>query len=247
MACWSTSTCAGAAGHVPLDFAGLGVDLCSATPPTSWAARRRGRVLVRRGVRVPPFLVGGAQERGPPSRHRGRPRDHRVRRRRRRAGRRRAACPGSVHRPCPAPTGSSPRRSRRRASQLGDPTERVPTWCASPLRVWRPSRSSSASIGACVAVDSGRRAERGPRAVPVPAAMGVDAEKSLRPASGGAPPTTTCRLRAAFPWRWSGSTRALGVSLTARRSRLPPSWRCTGSPTWSTTTGRRPNTGRGAA
>ena len=52
-----------AAGHLPLDVVGLDVDLCSITGHP-WGAPKGAAVLfVRRGLRVPPFVVGGAQER----------------------------------------------------------------------------------------------------------------------------------------------------------------------------------------
>lgn len=52
-----------AAGHVALDFAALGADLCSVTAHKLGGPRGIGALLVRRGLRLPPFVVGGAQER----------------------------------------------------------------------------------------------------------------------------------------------------------------------------------------
>ena len=52
-----------AAGHVPVDFAALGADLCSVTGHPWGAPKGAAALLVRRGVRVPPFIVGGSQER----------------------------------------------------------------------------------------------------------------------------------------------------------------------------------------
>jgi len=52
-----------AAGHVPVDFAALGADLCSVTGHPWGAPKGAAALLVRRGLRVPPFIVGGAQER----------------------------------------------------------------------------------------------------------------------------------------------------------------------------------------
>jgi cysteine desulfurase len=52
-----------AAGHVPVDFAALGADLCSVTAHKFGGPRGVGALLVRRGLRVPPFHLGGAQER----------------------------------------------------------------------------------------------------------------------------------------------------------------------------------------
>jgi cysteine desulfurase len=52
-----------AAGHVPVDFAALGADLCSVTAHKLGGPRGIGALLVRRGLRLPPFVLGGAQER----------------------------------------------------------------------------------------------------------------------------------------------------------------------------------------
>ena len=52
-----------AAGHVPVDFGVLGADLCSITGHTFGGPKGAAALLVRRGLRFPPFVVGGAQER----------------------------------------------------------------------------------------------------------------------------------------------------------------------------------------
>jgi cysteine desulfurase len=52
-----------AVGHVELDFAGLGADLCSVTGHKLGAPSGAAALLVRRGLRLPPFVLGGAQER----------------------------------------------------------------------------------------------------------------------------------------------------------------------------------------
>jgi cysteine desulfurase len=52
-----------AAGHVPIDFAALDADLCSVTAHKLGGPKGAGALLVRRGLRFPPFLIGGAQER----------------------------------------------------------------------------------------------------------------------------------------------------------------------------------------
>jgi cysteine desulfurase len=52
-----------AAGHLPIDFAALGADLCSVTAHKLGGPRGIGALLVRRGLRVAPYLLGGAQER----------------------------------------------------------------------------------------------------------------------------------------------------------------------------------------
>ncbi len=52
-----------AAGHVPVDFGVLGADLCSVTGHTFGGPKGASALFVRRGLRFPPFVVGGAQER----------------------------------------------------------------------------------------------------------------------------------------------------------------------------------------
>jgi cysteine desulfurase len=52
-----------AAGQVPVDFQVLGADLCSVTGHTFGGPKGASALLVRRGLRFPPFVVGGAQER----------------------------------------------------------------------------------------------------------------------------------------------------------------------------------------
>ena len=52
-----------AAGHVAVSFAELGADLCSVTAHKLGGPKGVGALLVRRGLRVPPLIVGGAQER----------------------------------------------------------------------------------------------------------------------------------------------------------------------------------------
>jgi cysteine desulfurase len=52
-----------AAGHVPVDFHSLDADLCSITGHTFGGPKGAAALFVRRGLRFPPFVVGGAQER----------------------------------------------------------------------------------------------------------------------------------------------------------------------------------------
>ena len=52
-----------AAGHVAIEFDALGADLCSVTGHKWGAPKGAAALLVRRGLRVAPFVVGGAQER----------------------------------------------------------------------------------------------------------------------------------------------------------------------------------------
>ena len=52
-----------AAGHVPVDFAALGADLLSVSAHQLGGPQGVGALLVRRGLRLRPLLVGGEQER----------------------------------------------------------------------------------------------------------------------------------------------------------------------------------------
>ena len=52
-----------AIGHVPVSFAELDADLCSITAHKLGGPKGAGALLVRRGLRLDPFVVGGAQER----------------------------------------------------------------------------------------------------------------------------------------------------------------------------------------
>jgi cysteine desulfurase len=52
-----------AAGYFPIDFSTLGADLCSVTAHKFGGPKGTGALLVRRGLRIPPFHLGGAQER----------------------------------------------------------------------------------------------------------------------------------------------------------------------------------------
>ncbi len=52
-----------AAGHIPIGFTALGADLCSVTAHTFGGPAGAAALLVRRGLRLEQFIVGGAQER----------------------------------------------------------------------------------------------------------------------------------------------------------------------------------------
>lgn len=52
-----------AAGYGEVDFRGLGADLCSVTAHKWGGPKGAAALLVRRGLRFPPLVVGGAQER----------------------------------------------------------------------------------------------------------------------------------------------------------------------------------------
>ncbi len=52
-----------AIGYHPVDFAALGADLLSVTAHPWGGPKGTGALLIRRGLRLPPFVVGGAQER----------------------------------------------------------------------------------------------------------------------------------------------------------------------------------------
>ena len=52
-----------AIGYSPVDFAAIGADLMSATAHTWGGGLGAGALVIRRGLRIPPLLLGGAQER----------------------------------------------------------------------------------------------------------------------------------------------------------------------------------------
>jgi cysteine desulfurase len=52
-----------AVGHVPVDFAALGADFLSITAHKLGGPKGAGALLIRRGLRIPALIIGGAQER----------------------------------------------------------------------------------------------------------------------------------------------------------------------------------------
>lgn len=52
-----------AIGYLPLDFSAIGADLMSVTAHTWGGPKGTGALLIRRGLHIPSFVVGGAQER----------------------------------------------------------------------------------------------------------------------------------------------------------------------------------------
>lgn len=199
-----------AAGHVPLDFATLGPDLCSITAHKLGGPKGAAALLVRRGVRIPPFVVGGAQERA------------------RRAGiedvpaivgfgaaaRELVAGARLAQEAATALAQTEELLDAARAvegvTQLGDPTSRLPHLVclavdgveAEPVLLGLDQRGIAVHSGSSCSSETLEPS-------PVLAAMGVDAEHSLRPSVGWS--TTSADIAAfatAFP-EVVGKLRAL--------------------------------------
>ncbi len=173
-----------AVGHLALDFGGLGADLCSITGHKLGGPKGAAALLVRRGLRVPPFVVGGAQERA------------------RRAGI--EDVPAIVGFGAAAALLSGDQlaveAARARAqtddlvaaacavegvTQLGDPTERLPHLVCLTVGGVEAEPVLLALDQRGVAVHSGSScSSEALEPSPVLAAMGVDAERSLRPSVG---------------------------------------------------------------
>jgi cysteine desulfurase len=200
-----------AVGHIPLDFAALGADLCSITGHKLGGPKGAAAVLIRRGLRLPPFVVGGAQERA------------------RRAG----------IEDVPAIVGFGAAAAELRAgdrlaaeaatarvqtdelldaalavagvTQLGDPVDRLPHLVclaidgveAEPVLLGLDQHGVAVHSGSSCSSETLEPS-------PVLAAMGVDADRSLRPSVGW---STTGADVAAFVDAFSevvGKFRALG-------------------------------------
>jgi len=168
-----------AAGHVPLDFAALGADLLSVSSHKLGGPQGVGALLVRRGLRLRPLLVGGEQERS------------------RRAGMENVAGIAGFGAACAALAGSLPEEAVRARAQTvelvaaatavegvvtyGDPDRRVPhVACMGVAGV----EAEAVLLGldqAGVAAHSGSAcSSESLEPSPVLAAMGVEAERSLR-------------------------------------------------------------------
>jgi cysteine desulfurase len=200
-----------AAGHVPLDFAGLGADLCSITGHKLGGPKGAAALLVRRGLRLPPFIVGGAQERA------------------RRAGIEdvpaivgfgaAAAELGASDRLATEATTARAQTDELLAAAcavagvtpLGDPVERLPHLVclaidgveAEPVLLGLDQHGVAVHSGSSCSSETLEPS-------PVLAAMGVDADRSLRPSVGW---STTAEDVAAFTAAFPevvGKLRALG-------------------------------------
>src|SRR5262249_269266 len=139
-----------AAGHVSVDFGGLGADLCSVSAHKFGGPKGAGAPLGRRGLRVPPFVVGGAQGAARRGGRGGRPRPWWA-----------SAPPppnagtATCSPPRAAPSASSRTgwHSRRRRAWAASRCMAIPstafrTWSAWVSRASRRSRSSWASTSA---------------------------------------------------------------------------------------------------
>lgn len=200
-----------AAGHVPLDFVGLGADLCSITGHKLGGPKGAAALLIRRGLRLPPFIVGGAQERA------------------RRAGIEdvpaivgfgaAAAELGSGDRLAAEATTARAQTDEllgaalavAGVTQLGDPISRLPHLVclaidgveAEPVLLGLDQHGVAVHSGSSCSSETLEPS-------PVLAAMGVDADRSLRPSVGW---STTPADIAAFTAAFSevvGKLRALG-------------------------------------
>jgi cysteine desulfurase len=198
-----------AAGHLPLDFGDLGADLCSVSGHKLGGPKGAAALLVRRGLRIPPLIVGGAQERA------------------RRGGIEDvpaivgfgAAASELLEHDGLAREGSAARAHTDRlvegalavngVTQLGDPDARLPHLVclgvagveAEPVLLGLDQRGVTVHSGSSCSSEALEPS-------PVLQAMGVDADKSLRPSVGwsttdadvdafcGAFPEVVAKLRA---------------------------------------------------
>ena len=198
-----------AVGRVPVDFAGLGADLLTLSGHKFGAPPGTGALLVRRGLRLPPLLLGGDQERA------------------RRAGMENV--PALVGLGAAAEElGTSLDEERRRCEELtrrviawaaatdgvealGDPEHRLPHLVCLAIEGIEPQPVLLGLDRAGVALHSGSScSSESLEPSPVLEAMGVDAQRSLRISVGW--DTTAAdvdRLLASLP-EVLESLRALG-------------------------------------
>jgi cysteine desulfurase len=168
---------AATAGLVPIDFVASGVDLLSLSGHKLGGPAGVGVLLVRRGLRVEPLLVGGDQERA------------------RRAGMENVAAIVGLAAACdavdPDTEAAAARahtervitwaRSAEGVEVLGDPEHRLPHIVCLGLADVEPQPVLLGLDQAGVAVHSGSSCStEAIEPSPVLAAMGVDAERSLR-------------------------------------------------------------------
>jgi cysteine desulfurase len=168
-----------AAGHVPIDFGALGADLVSVSAHKLGGPAGTGALLVRRGLRVPPLLVGGDQERA------------------RRAGLENVAAIVAFGAACHELTDTLPREAAEARSltdvataaatdldgveQLGDPVDRVPHLVCFGVDDVEPQAVLLGLDRAGIAAHSGSAcASESLEPSPVLEAMGLDAHRSLR-------------------------------------------------------------------
>jgi cysteine desulfurase len=174
-----------AAGQVPIDFQALGADLCSVTAHKLGGPKGAGALLVRRGLRIPPFIVGGAQERA------------------RRGGIENVAAAvgfgaaaeelarGGLERECAAAYGRTEHLADRALASVdgvqryGDPIERLPQMVclgvegveAEPILLGLDQHGVAVHSGSACSSEAFEPS-------PVLRAMGVDADHSLRASVG---------------------------------------------------------------
>jgi cysteine desulfurase len=168
-----------AAGHVPIDFGGLGADLVSVSAHKMGGPAGMGALLVRRGLRLPPLLVGGDQERA------------------RRAGLENLAAIVAFGATCAelrttlpseaaqarALTGQAAKAATAidGVEQLGDPIDRVPHLVCFAVGGVEPQAVLLGLDRAGIAAHSGSAcASESLEPSPVLEAMGLDAHRSLR-------------------------------------------------------------------
>jgi cysteine desulfurase len=172
-----------AVGRVPVDFGGLGADLLSLSGHKFGAPPGSGALLVRRGVRLPPLLLGGDQERA------------------RRAGMENVPAAvglGAAAEELATTLPDEAARSRALTERiiawaehtegvavLGDPVERLPHLVCLGLDGVEPQPVLLGLDAAGVAVHSGSScSSESLEPSPVLEAMGVDAQRSLRISTG---------------------------------------------------------------